>query len=80
MSKFGWSLPAGADSHPYAPWNLPDLMCELCGKDPAGGEHGCECPECTHCGIVGLPTTLDHQSQQYRGQLLCTECLEKDLD
>lgn len=54
MSKFGWSYPAGAENDPLAPYNQTDPPCGVCGKDPAGGEYGCDCPSCAGCHTVGV--------------------------
>jgi len=48
-NKFGWSYPPGAASDPYAPYNQPEMPCEVCGKE-AGA---CDCTECPECGVQG---------------------------
>lgn len=56
MSKFGWSMPAGA-------WEcrLPgedDEFCEICGCDAVQ----CVCPECPVCKIVGNPACVGNHA------------------
>lgn len=57
MSKFGWSYPPGAANDPMAPYNQSGPPCEVCGKDPAGGPGGCDCPACNGCDAVGVKLT-----------------------
>lgn len=45
MSLFGWSYPAGAESDPFAPYNMDaDARCQDCGNDP----DECECNSYLH--------------------------------
>jgi len=59
-SIFGWSYPPGAVNDPFAPWNIEDGPCRVCGQSV----DDCICPECPECGEVGNPTcyggTLPH--------------------
>jgi hypothetical protein len=47
MSKFGWSMPAGAWESTLPGEEL--IFCEVCLKD----EYECKCPECSECSEIG---------------------------
>lgn len=63
MPDFGWSLPPGAAGHPSAPWNQPDMPCEVCGLEV----DRCICPECPVCEEQGNPLCYD-------GAVKCSWC------
>lgn len=42
--------------------DVQDPPCAVCGLDPYGGPHGCQCEECWVCGVAGDPRCLqEHQ-------------------
>jgi hypothetical protein len=54
-SIFGWSLPPGAASDPFAPYNAKEPPCAVCGNF----SDSCICPECPVCGSQGDPACYD---------------------
>lgn len=57
---FGWSLPPGAAGHPFAPWNIEEPPCAVCGKFA----DSCICPECPRCGTYGDPECYNQLARE----------------
>lgn len=89
MGIFGYSYPPGAAGDPFAPYNMDEPPCDVCGCFVDVAIDPCTCPPCDVCGTCGDPACYDNHGMTRtpaqveslrRNQLVWTEAGQQQAD